>query len=132
MSCVLRINGNKLEFDNLLTLLHEPEAIFRKGEKHGSRVIQKNSANYLISDADFDNFVAQKRDAISYLSHNSTVLKKAMSLPGIEGACLDFAVEEKDTFTQSNYLEPELLKFAGTLGIGIEISLYPCSESEEE
>ncbi len=55
-----------------------------------------------------------------------------MSLPGVESACLDFAVEEKDTFTQCSYLEPELLKLAGGLGIGIEISLYPCSENEEK
>jgi len=98
----------------------------------GRRVIQKNGANYLVSEAEFDKFNEQKSDAISYLRKNSARLKMVMSLPSLESACLDFGVEEKDTFTQSSYLEPELLKLAGGLGVGIEISIYPCNDSEEE
>ena len=132
MSCVFRIGGNELDLDSLLTLLLEPEAIFRKGDKQGSRVILKNGANYLVSEAEFDQLDKQKSDAISYLRKNSAMLKKALSLPGVERAFLDFAVEEKDTFTQSAYLEPTLLKLAGGLGVGIKISIYPSSDNEQE
>ena len=132
MSCVFRIGGDELELGSLLNLLPEPVKTFQKGEMQGRRVIQKNGANYLVSEAEFDKFNEQKSDAISYLRKNSARLKMVMSLPSLESACLDFGVEEKDTFTQSSYLEPELLKLAGGLGVGIEISIYPCNDSEEE
>jgi hypothetical protein len=38
---------------------------------------------------------------------------------------LDFAVESSDAAIDSKYLPPELLRRAGELGLGIELSFYP-------
>ncbi len=130
MSCIFRISGKELILENLLSLLSKPEKLFIKGEEKGRQVIQRNSANYLVSDADFDQFQKQKQDATNYLQKNNATLQEVMALPGVESACLDFAVEENESFTQSNYFEPELLKFAGTLGIGIELTMYPVIDNE--
>ncbi len=129
MSCIFRINGNELILEDLLSLLSKPEKLFRKGEEKGKKVIQKNSANYLVSEADFDQFQNQKQDAIKYLQKNNKTLREVMALSGVESACLDFAVEESESFTQSKYFEPELLKLAGNLGIGIEITMYPVGDN---
>jgi len=53
----------------------------------------------------------------------------------IEDIRLDFPSElrigKKDVVCQFDYFPPALLKAAGSLGIGVELSTYPCSEDDE-
>ena len=70
----------------------------------------------------------KKKDAIEFLTHNKTQLHQIMSLPGVEGA-LDFGIVWRDVAFQCDYFPPELIRIAGELGLGIELSQYPPSES---
>jgi hypothetical protein len=60
---------------------------------------------------------------------NADAVRTAVRFPGVEHATLDFAVESKDVAIDSNYLPPDLLRCAGELGVGIELSVYPPAKS---
>jgi len=66
MSCVLRITGEKLNINKLLTIAPEADAYWEKGEPrlltkpNGKKHLQ-SGANYCISDADFNEFELQKK-----------------------------------------------------------------------
>ena len=78
-----------------------------------------------VSEAASSALPAQIEDAIAFLTANGGALSAAVQFPGVERATLDFAVESKDVAIDSKYLPPDLMKRAGVLGIGIELSIYP-------
>ena len=70
------------------------------------------------------------RDAIAFLSSNFDALRSVLSNSDVEDAWLDFGYFLRignGTFAQCDYLPPELLRLAGQLNIGIELTLYPAS-----
>jgi hypothetical protein len=133
---MLRISGLNLDMDSLIQQIAlEPESVWRKGEpKFGSRPNgtehkhQRSGANYLVSDAEFEDFEGQKSDAAEYLKLHETEIKEILSFPGLERAVLDFGISRRDVAVQSDYFPPELIKLAGGLGLGIELSQYPLSD----
>jgi hypothetical protein len=82
----------------------------------------------LVSSRDGD-LAGQIEDAILFLKTSHEDLRRLAQLPEVESKHLDFGyylrIDQKRIFAQSDYLPPELLKLAGELGIGIELSLYP-------
>jgi hypothetical protein len=54
---------------------------------------------------------------------------RLMRFEGLDGVDLDFGVNRKNGFLQSSHLPPELLTLAGSLGVGVEISIYGEDES---
>jgi hypothetical protein len=129
MSCVLRIGGDQLDADALARSVGLPTyRVDRKGEprRPQSRGVFETSTIHLdVSEAAFTDLEAQVDDAIAFLTKNSGALSTAIQSPAVEHAILDFAVEAKDVAIDSKYLPPELLRRAGDLGIGIELSIYP-------
>ena len=135
MSCMLRIGGVDLDVDKLLGINLKPNSIYRKGEPRTpkSKSINLTSgARYVASNADFDNFEEQKKDAISFLRDNASPIREIMSIPGHEGAELDFGINRRDVLVQSDSLPAELAKLAGELGIDIMLSLYPEPEEKKK
>jgi hypothetical protein len=57
-------------------------------------------------------------------------------LEAVEDVRLDFPsclrIGTNDVVAQFDYFPPALLKAAGNLGIGLELSIYPCSEEDSE
>jgi hypothetical protein len=79
-----------------------------------------------VSDANGD-LEQEVRDAIAFLRHNFDSLRTIVSDESVDDARLDFAHYCRignNAFAQFDYLPPELLRLAGDLGIGIELSLY--------
>jgi hypothetical protein len=74
------------------------------------------------------NLVEQVSDAIAFLKQHGTAIAGLRSAPGVEDARLDFPVNlriNRETVVgQFDYFPPELISLAGTLGLGIEISIY--------
>jgi hypothetical protein len=66
----------------------------------------------------------QIEDALEFLNQYRDELSRLADTRGLTDLRLDFGVSRKDVFVQSSYFPPELLKVAGSLGIGIEISIY--------
>ncbi len=60
--------------------------------------------------------------------HNEEIAR-LIRFEGLEHVQLDFGVNRKNGFLQSNYLPPEFLTLAGALGLGVEISIYGEDES---
>ena len=71
-------------------------------------------------------------DAIAFLREHYDDLARLGGVPGVESKILDFGdyqrIDGEEVVVQCDYLPPELLRLAGELGIGIELSLYPKPE----
>ena len=91
-----------------------------------------SGAHYCVSEAEFNEFEKQKKDAIKYLNENEEKIESIQKLAGIESVFLDFGIEQRDVFVQSDFFPPELIRLAGKLGLGIELSQYPISDDDEE
>lgn len=131
MSCVLRIMGkdfdpdefvskSKLQFDNKT---YKGEVRFKtkpEGVKFNHSVL-----SVVVSNADFNSPELQIEDAKNYLVMNKQGLNHIVGDRSIEHAFLDFGLNfNTEKINQSIYLPYDLVKLAGELGIGIEISLY--------
>ncbi len=84
-----------------------------------------------VSDA-AGNLTGQCRDAIAFLRSNKTELQRLKVYRGIDECWLDFGYDRRDVAVQCDYLPHELLLLAGSLGIGIELSLYPPAADAEK
>ena len=135
MSCMLRIGGDTLDIDALLSLHpFEINRLWRKGEPRGSagKVHTNSGASAVVSDAEFEEFDLQVGDATAFLETHGPIVAQAACFPGVDYAVLDFAVALRMGYlSQSSCLPPRLIQLAALAGIGLEISHYPCSADEE-
>jgi hypothetical protein len=133
MSCIFRISGEDLDIDKLIASTKlVPDKVYRRGEPrfgHGQKKANSDSgASFVVSLAEVDEFEAQKNGARIFLADKRDDLRKIMKWPGVCDAWLDFGIKKYDVPAQFEQFDPELLKAAGDLGVGIEISLYTCEE----
>jgi hypothetical protein len=133
MSCMIKISGADLDIDKLLvntTLIVDKS--YHRGEQrqkiNPKKLNKESGASFIVSLAYFDEFEAQKNGARIFLSDNREAIRKIMAWPGVDGACLDFGIKKRDVAVQVDCLDSELLKLAGDLGIGIELSQYRCED----
>jgi hypothetical protein len=129
MSCVLRIGGVQLDVEALLhRVALSAYRVDRKGSPRRLRnrgVFEESTIHGDVSDADFADLAKQVADAIRFLEANAEAVRAAVRFPGVGRATLDFAIASKDVAIDSSYLPPDLLRIAGELGVGIELSTYP-------
>jgi hypothetical protein len=135
--CTLRIWGKALDIDAFLAAIPlRAAATHRRGEsrfprtKPGGTLNQVSTINVGVSDADFSDLSAQLEDARAFLREHMEHLRAARSYPGVEGLVLDFPVQKRDALVQSDTFPAALLAEMGSLGIDLEISLYPQFSSE--
>ena len=136
MSCVVRVAGDQLDIDALLALIKLPaDAIRRKGQPRGisGRLHTTSGANFFVSDADFDEFGQQLKDATVFLDLHRVVLLTMVDYPGVESTVLDFGVSlSRNCFARSSRLPPSFIRAAAAIGIGVEISCYLCDDDETQ
>lgn len=130
MSCVLHIDGESINVDGLIRLSPvEPAAVFRKGHPRSSRpnsqICRTSGVALVVSDADFDDFSAQKREAEIFLRAHRDSLSKMLTLPNIEYAALDFGIEMRNVIFQSDAFEPSLIALLASLNLVLVLSQYP-------
>lgn len=141
MSCVLRIEGENFKVNEFLKITKlSAYKVYVKGDKIGytknmNTIYQTNGCSFDLSKADFDRFDLQKKDALKFLESNFEKLKLLpdFGLTEEEIPVIDFGIFTRmfEVEIQSDYFEPKLLKLAGELNFGIEISQYIESENEE-
>jgi hypothetical protein len=133
MSCILRVAGKDLNLKDLLKINLKPDSTYEKGSprRKGSKS-SSSGARYVVSEADFDQFEQQKLDAIKFLKRNKDRIQEIMDLNGIDGADLDFGIHRRDVPVQCDNFPSDLIKLAGNLGLGLELSQYPSDEGDEE
>lgn len=141
MSCILRIEGDNFKVHEFLKQTNlKPYIAYLKGDelgftRRGINTYEINGCSFDLSTADFDRFDTQKKDALNFLELHFEKLKllPEFGLQIDEVPIIDFGIFTRmfDVAVQSDYLEPKLLKLAGELNFGIEISQYIESENEE-
>jgi hypothetical protein len=136
MSAVLRAYGTDFDVDAFLIGCTLPVcAVKRRGEPV-SPVSQPNGRRHewsgvhvSASDAEFDQFPQQVEEATEFLRAHTEQLRRLRDFPGVEGVTLDFGVARRDVPVQCDHLPAELVRLAGALGLGIELSQYPAQET---
>lgn len=137
MSAVLRAYGTDFDPDRFCSESGlRPCKLYRRGEpqlprtKPEGRKKEQSGINIVVSDADFHEFPRQVEETLAFLEAHKDELSRLRSFPGIEVMTVDFGIERRDVIVQCDYLPPPLIRLAGELGIGIEISQYPTGNQE--
>lgn len=133
-NCVFHATGENFAVDGFLAVVQiKPYQVFRRGEPHGRRGRIYESSGFSLDVSGAEEEVSEDvEDAIQFLQKNRDLLAKLADWPGVTDRRLDIACYCKGWFLQSEYLPPELLKLAGELNIGIEMSLYEFSKANGE
>jgi hypothetical protein len=129
--CVFHVSGQDFGVDEFLEATSlKPNQVWRRGEVRNRKgeICEHSGFSMNVSEIDGD-LAGQCEDAIIFLRRHKAELAQLAALPGANDRRLDFGYDRRDVAVQCDYLPPELLALAGSLGIGIELSLYPQSES---
>ncbi|MEO8673629.1 MAG: hypothetical protein ABI411_20135 [Tahibacter sp.] len=136
MSCVLRVYGNELDVDALISQCRlDAISVRRKGQVRGASGQRHatSGANFVVSNAEFTSFDLRLRDATAFLSDQQAAIDAMVRFPGVESATLDFGVAiAAGCMAQFSYLPPEFIRLAAARGLGVEISQYWCAEDPDE
>ena len=131
MPAVLRAYGEDFDVDALLAGCTLPIcAVKRRGEpvfpvsQPTGRRHQRSGVHVTASDADFGEFPRQVAEATAFLRAEVEQVRRLCKWPGVEAVDLDFGIERRDVAVQCDHLPPELVRLAGSLGLGIELSQY--------
>ncbi len=131
--CVFHANGREFDVTKFLAVSPlEPYDIHHRGELRRSRntLWEESGCKVNVSDEGW-RLDKQCVDATAFLQRFEVELQRLQAFPGIEDCCLDFGYERRPVVVQSDYLPPDFLKLAGSLGIGIILSLYPPRDEME-
>ena len=136
MGCVLRVYGEHLDIDALLSSLKLiPVVTWRKGQERvvKGRFHMDSGANFVVSDADIEDIPRQIADTESYLSRNHDELSSVTSAAGVAGAILDFAVATQQGFaTQTSNFSCAFLQRLTYLRLGLAVSHYRTEDIENK
>ena len=133
---MLRVLGDAFDPDEFLATARLPVCSkFRKGEQASSRGrLYETSGFNCVASRDTEELHEQVPDAIAFLTTHADDLRTLADINGIESKFLDFGyacrLGSNGVALQGDYLPPELLRLAGSLGIGIALSLYPASSDD--
>jgi hypothetical protein len=129
--CVLHVRGDDFRVDAFLADSNlRPFRVLHRGDLGPrSRPSTDSGFSLDVSAADGD-LGAEIADAIRFLTVHEAELNRLRDFPGVSDMRFDFGYYRRDVAAQFDYLPPELLLRAGTLRIGIELSLYAVSEPE--
>ena len=139
MAAVLRASGEDFDPEGFVaTSPFQPSHVYRKGEpmfpasQPEGRRNDRSGLNLVVSEADFDEFPRQVREAAAFLHDHRSELARLRDFRGVDDLTLDFGIARRDVVVQNDYFPPELLRIAGELGMGIELSQYPVGDDEDD
>ena len=129
---VLHVDGEDFDPNSLLpSLALHPYRVYRKGEPTGprsKRVHESGGFSCNVSPAD-GLLSAEAADALAFLTTHRADLARLRDHPAVGDMRIDFGyyqrIDGERVVVQRDYLSPELLRLAGELGVGFELSLYP-------
>lgn len=136
MSCVLRVAGREFDVDAYIKRgALVPSAVYRRGEARfptlpRARTNSRSGFNVVVSRKPFSDFDGQVRDAVTFLGKQRRAIQALRRRDGVDGASLDFGVERRaDAAVQCQAFPEDLVRLAGELGLGLELSFYPEPEA---
>jgi hypothetical protein len=132
---VLHVDGKDFDPDSLLpSLALRPYQVYRRGEPiapTGPRSKQAHeSGGFSCEVSPADGLLsAEAADALAFLAAHRDDLARLRDHPAVGHMRIDFGyyqrIDGERVMVQCDYLSPELLRLAGELGVGFELSLYP-------
>jgi hypothetical protein len=135
MSCILTIGGENLNVEDFIQKTGlQPYKNFFKGEprlrtKPEGKKHPFSGLSIEASGAGFSQLDKQIENTIEFLRSNKEKLRYISVTKEVDFATLDFGIELRIDFErvvyQFEHFPSELLKLAGELEIGLDISLYP-------
>lgn len=133
MSAMLRAAGDNFDVEMYLGGCTLPDVSsykrgdrkFPKSQPSGPR-LQQSGIHAVASAADFDDFSQQVADSIKFLITYADEVRRLRNFPGVEGVTLDFGISRRDVVVQFVHFPAELVRLAGSLDLGLELSVYPC------
>lgn len=135
MSAVLRASGQDFDVDAfLLRSSLNPIAVHRRGTQIylGSGQRAQSGMNIDVSDRGFEDFPGQVLEAVNFLTKHRKEISRLIRFPGVEKVYVDFGIARQDVAAQFAYLPTELIRIAGKLGLGIELSYYAIKKSRKK
>jgi hypothetical protein len=135
--CVLRARGSDFDVDRFLSASTiQPCKVYRKGEPRllasrqpEKRVHAASGFHADVSTMDWDDLAGQVADARRFLARYKPDLELLRTFPGVEHLELDFPthlrIGTNDVAVQSDRFPSDLLLAAGTLGIGLALTIWP-------
>jgi hypothetical protein len=142
--CVLRVTGSpSFDVDGyLLESSLKPGKIFRAGtprlpkSQPDGPTHSSSGFNVDVSNGDLSNLSEQIRDACAFLALHQPELVALSLLPSVRDLRLDFPIElrvgRSDVVVQSEFFPATLVEAAGRAGIGLELSIYPVSDGDQD
>ena len=131
--CIFHVTSNTNSFKEFLEQ-HPELPVYQSHEKGDKPKIAAQDSIHTdygfsceVSDRSWDDMEGQIVDMISFLEVYTPYLVKLGQTHQIDDWRFDLPYEcelEETKFTQCNYLPPKLIRLAGALNIGIELSLY--------
>lgn len=112
-----------------------PDRTWKKGDARSlkGKVYSNSGANFVVSEADFDEFTRQLDEATTYLEIHAKTIAEMVVAPGVQFAVLDFGVSLREGYVaQFCYFPPQFVQLAADVGLGLEVSQYACSEDNTE
>lgn len=140
MPCNLVILGKNLDIDTFIAKSklrgyskhYKGQPMF-KSKPQGKQLTHSRIATQT-SSAGFNNLDKQIKDTIKYLKRHGDKLNLIRETKEVELAILDFGIDlridNKKILLQSDRFPNQLLKLAGDIGLGIELSIYPIDLQE--
>ncbi len=127
--CYLRVSGKQFDIDNYLSKSELATDSSRYSVWHNGDQFQKGKREdsgfmFDICEVDSDGINEQAEKAVTFLSGNLAELKRLMEFRGVEDAYLQFVIDRRKVANQNDLFPAELVRLAGSLGLGILLSQY--------
>jgi hypothetical protein len=136
MSCYFRATGDNFDVDAFLASSSlVPDKVFHRGEPCQVNPDRKRpfTGFAVLVAENFGRLCSQTTEVTTFLREHEPELSRLSRYPGVSDIRLDFGYDrDPEAAVQCDYLPPDLLALAGSLGIGIELSLYPRDDGEDE
>ena len=124
--CTFHASGEAFSVDEFLAASSlTPYRVYHRGEQNGRGELWQESGFCVDVSDEGDDFSAECREVLHFLQEFELELSRLGHFPGVSDRRLDLGYFRRDVEVQCDYLPPEVLALAGSLGIGIELSLYP-------
>ena len=127
--CVLRASGEKFDVDEFLRSSSlKPCAVHRRSEAGPRGAHEASGLSIAVSGASWSNLAAQVADAERFIATHAKEIRDLVGFRGVEEVTLDFPLDLRvgaGVAAQFDRFPPSLVRAAGELGLGLELSLYP-------
>ncbi len=135
--CVLHVRSRRTSFMKFLEGNDMP--VYQSHDKGDISAIGKRlphddyGFSCGVSDREWVDFAGQIEDAHKFLREYEESIRELRDTHDVDELRFDFPYScrlDAQIVVQCDYLPPELLRLAGELGVGIEMSLYPKMDDE--